>query len=596
MAKVWEKLRHELSLCNSTGLELTFCKWAQLIWPRLQRPATSGAVGQLDKFGIDLVDAEGNPRFAVVVQCKGRSPPKPLTSKDVVDAEKSVSAFVDSPYSCEVYVLIHNCQSGDPDHYRQLDQAVRRVVSVGKADQAFCWNVAQFSQHLSTWLRAELRDRLRDEGARLLESQKLNFRFGEVAISHVPASTADWEPRGSAPLRAQSPNTEVSIDLLLRHALTSRFLLLLGSFGSGKTTLTLTMAAARTLVVWVNAATLSDLLPNTGANVVLRRILEAINPFSADDPAVASLKNQLAAAELGVLLRNPESDAMVVIDALDESRVLQNVAAVATLCDALAELRSPLILTTRREHFDATFGNMSEILDRLTKKGRSNKSVKVVQLTNWGRPQVIQFMNACVLQAEDEEHDALSRLAKDIDEGVVQKAIGDLYKHPLFLQMLADAVVLWGKERTVHYRLIIREWCIGKILRDLNSQRVKPLESFDANQFVDLTLQLMEGVAAQLCVLGQRIQLLEELSSRQVESIASEVFGGRQIDIASIVGWTLLIPSRPRQGAVVPVKFFHRVFQEYFLARGLIRQGADTTNYPESVRRWLPVVREDLEM
>jgi hypothetical protein len=74
-----------------------------------------------------------------------------------------------------------------------------------------------------------------------------------------------------------------------------------------------------------------------------------------------------------------------------------------------------------------------------------------------------------------------------------------------------------GESRATNYRLVIREWCAGKIRRDLRSGRPKPLAVFDANQFVDLTLQLMERVAEHMYTDGTDIQLIRKWrSSRRI--------------------------------------------------------------------------------
>ena len=153
MTKVWDKLRDELSLSNSTELELRVCKWASLIWPGLQRLGSCAALASLDKDGIDLVDGGGGAsKLAVVIQCKGRLPPKPIAKEDIRAAEKSVTSFINSPYSCETYAFIHNSASGSADLYRELAQVVSRVSASGKAEQAFCWNIANFSNHLKQQL------------------------------------------------------------------------------------------------------------------------------------------------------------------------------------------------------------------------------------------------------------------------------------------------------------------------------------------------------------------------------------------------------------------------------------------------------------
>jgi len=52
----------------------------------------------------------------------------------------------------------------------------------------------------------------------------------------------------------------------------------------------------------------------------------------------------------------------LIIDGLDESRTYASARGMTQLTNELAELRCPVVLVTRKSHFDSTFGNLKRLL------------------------------------------------------------------------------------------------------------------------------------------------------------------------------------------------------------------------------------------
>ena len=59
---------------------------------------------------------------------------------------------------------------------------------------------------------------------------------------------------------------------------------------------------------------------------------------------------------------------------------------------------------------------------------------------------------------------------------------------------------------------------------------------------------------------------LETIDSNSVTRMAADILGGTTFDIASLVNVSLLIPVTQRRRSNVPIRYSHRVFQEYFTA------------------------------
>ena len=252
------------------------------------------------------------------------------------------------------------------------------------------------------------------------------------------------------------------------------------------------------------------------------------------------------------------------------------------LTNELAEFACPVILTTRKEHFDATFGNFQAQTEELTnKKGKEGAIVLELQL--WGMNEVQAFLEQAVRIANVRHRPKVSAFREAVSTGEVAGVFQDLYRHPLFLQMMLDLVVedeLLASSRAQ----LIAEWVERKIARDLESGRALPGRVIDRNAFIASMCELMTRVAALMTeeTDGRKI-LIEEISSSCVERIASDVFRDGSVDIAELVTASLLVPKSRRLTAEVKVGFFHRFFQEYFLAQAVLRGHTNDKGLPSVV-------------
>ena len=77
--------------------------------------------------------------------------------------------------------------------------------------------------------------------------------------------------------------------------------------------------------------------------------------------------------------------------------------------------------------------------------------------------------------------------------------------------------------------------------------------------------------------------LLEKLNSSAVERLATDVLGSTDVDIAMVVTTSVLVPAAKRQTDIIPVRFYHRVFHEFFLARYLYRNKLNCDRFPTEV-------------
>ena len=153
-------------------------------------------------------------------------------------------------------------------------------------------------------------------------------------------------------------------ELVLSPSTRSRWTLLTGHFGTGKTTTGLhaTKLAAHD-VIYVRGDDLIHTSGGYGTNAMLGRIADALALFDDYGDETRLFLQRVAGRTIAEFLRsNDGANITLFIDALDESRGYGAPEGVWKLINQIADLTCPIVLTTRREHFDSTFRNLSQAL------------------------------------------------------------------------------------------------------------------------------------------------------------------------------------------------------------------------------------------
>ena len=315
----------------------------------------------------------------------------------------------------------------------------------------------------------------------------------------------------------------------------------------------------------------------------MTRILDALAVFADFETDERGLFERLSAPMLRQLLQDPETDALLIIDALDENNTLRTPIAVTRFASALAEARCPVIMTTRLEHFRATFGNFDHMFDELSVKGGNMREVALLEsLEPWTDHEVLALVQA--VKEEAPQNEGIDDLAAELGSNAPPRWGEELLRHPLFLRMIVDLAAEGGAPGEGRASLIA-QWIWRKLTRDLKASRVTPVAVDDRNAFIEKMETVMTKVAGAMVeeVAGET-RLSDTISSDAVIEICEDVLQTKEIDLAAAISVTLLLPTAVRHRGSVPIRFSHRAFQEYFLARHLVGAGAAPDHYPPEVQ------------
>lgn len=584
----WMEKSGELASASGREFERQVLPLLQARWQDLVRPRE---IKGLDKHGIDLVVWDDSLAFPCVVQCKGLYQEEKLITAQLPQVLRSIAAFLRSPYRCRDYVLVHNRTGEDRDAHEAIEAALKSLIDAGKADNTFLWDRQKLIRESKEVLKRIIADRVSKRAADRLEQQRRFFLFGDVFVEKVPAKRTAW--RFTALQNAQATERQpepVDLAQIIKSVKKRKWTLLIGDFGIGKSTMALQSASSvGSNLLYARADELPNVERSIGTNYLMQNVLRSLELFPKLDDKSAEELERLSGTLLRKLLCNPETGMVLVIDGLDESPTYSSARGLVQLTNELEEIRSPIVLVTRKEHFDATYGNFESLMEHATRDLLSTKRGKkreatILELLAWSPVEVERFLEQCLSQCPDEGREGVARLLAAQRSGQLEEIFRGLHAHPLFLQMLVEVGVEDG-ELPANPALLIWEWTKRKIERDLRSGRSTPWPVRDVGVFVAEMLQLMAGVAgATLDEKGGTPFLTESLPEGVVLSFVPEQYRAAA-DISDIVSTSLLVPASRRMPSGTPIRFYHRVLQEFFLAVHLKTRGLEPP-LPVEVRFW----------
>lgn len=585
----WEQLKGDFATSTGNDLERLVLPIGRLFWRNLVR---TPRLREFDRAGADLVAIASDGSLSVAMQCKGFFADRRLDEAHYKQIEASLDKFIASPLSCEEFVVFHNQTGTNTEVTRRILHKLRHLVVLGKARTTRLWDRQTIVRDAKKRLDELLAERLREETRALLEQVTGLFRFGTVHISNVPYSEYLLKLVRYEPPNLQSVKQSAAgiVSNVIMHDETGRWTLLTGIFGSGKSTTALHAALdTHEIVAFVRCADIEFEHGFGGTNALLRRVTQSLHLFDDYDDEDRMVLEMLSGPALRVALSRPKSGAILILDGVDENRAFADSDGITRLVNALTELRCSIVLTTRQEHFDATYGNLENAIPELAR----TRETRLFKLEPWNKTQTTSFLEGAAALTSGAEQERLVDLASAVGKGVVARWPEELLNHPLFLQMIAELTVEEQTPATTVAK-VLEAWISHKIMRDLRAPRALPVVIHNRAAFADQIMAIMERVAVAMTSKTERgIELKETIDSSEVIGIAEAAFGTAGMDVATICGVSLLVPVTQRRKANVPMRFSHRIFQEFFTARHLLSAGMEPEEAPPSIAQLMAQLKID---
>lgn len=580
----WKQLSGLLEASVDRDLEVALLPLLRAFWPGLVRPR---GLGHFDKAGCDLVAHDEADGLEVVIQCKGFFATEGIGDSQLAQILKSIARFQKSQLRTGTYILVHNRDGRNREAAAAIDAALQGLVDAGRARSVLQWDRMGCLRALEQQLRETIEERLRAQSERLLDEMDALFECGSDYVEAVPVRQGRLRLKPNQPARfepGKAPLSATGLAARLASPRAAQWTLLIGLFGTGKTSAALHAARANPReVIYVPAAHVEPRRGEVGTNVLMSRITEALHLFDDFAPDERVQFQRLSGPVLRGMLSAQDSGKTLIIDALDENRGLASADEITRFASTLTELRCRVVLTTREEHFRATFANFDHLFSGLSRRGGGVRDIAVLEVQAWTAREVGAL--AASAAARHPGCIALERFRAAIAAGEATGWPEALVRHPFFLRMIVD-LLLEGAEPARNRAGLLADWTWAKLRRDLRTDRATPVPVTDLAGYLD-DIDAVHCAAARAMVAEAEgeLRLVETIGSEAFMALVSERFAVRCNDLAAAIGTAFVSPVTVRYRGAVALRFTHRAFQEYYLARALVADGAELAPYPPPVRR-----------
>jgi hypothetical protein len=587
----WRRLRGTLIQSLGRDFERAVLPPIRLFWPTTLQAIQ---LKEWDKQGIDLLCLSDEGHIQLAAQCKTSQKPD-LGEDEIRDALASIAKFRRAGHKCDTFLFLTNGDGRNPAYNTAVEKELSTLVAEGLARQAEFWPRPELLNRAFLRMKVILIGALRQQAMRRQSEFRELFRFGDVYLPTVPVEEEELILRLGSPCvrRSVTPGAVRPLTERLYDATRARWTLLTGVFGAGKTTAALEASSRGEYTsIFVAASELGRRSQRQGTASLKQEIADTLRIFGVGaDPIdgffVMDEKDEetftvMAGPALASVLRSETPDHVLVIDGLDENRRYLRPEGFQVLNNQLAELKCPIVLTTRFEHLSAMFGNFEALLEGLGTSRRSATPARLITLKPWTAAEVGLFVETAQRSAADEERKRLALFSDALKDGRLAQLYGDLPFHPLFLQFILDDVCSEGLA-TRHRTELIDSWVRRKILRDIDKHGSPIGGPIDRHEVVGKMTLLMEAVAGAMIEPGPEIGLTERTESGIIEQLSETLFGVK-VPISVLLLYGFIVPIAFRRDSELPIRFVLRIIQEYFLALYAKRHGLAANRFPPSVQ------------
>lgn len=574
-----KKYLTELSSKTNRDFQRACFELLQQIWPDIRYAKD---LRMFDRAGIDLyVPHPTSDNLAIAIQVKGFEVFQ-FCKSQLNQCIESINKFLQSDFLAHNYLLIINCRFIEDSALRaDLHERVKEIERRKKAKKADLLDLQRFLNLFFDNLSEILIKRIELQNKNHLELYEETMGSG-VYISDVPFTAEGYGSNGEKqtakinPLQHVSNYLEKRIKLVQirpgRH-LGKLWTVVVSEFGFGKTSLLLGLSKELKLRGFEALYVPIALIPPDGftsekgfIRCLLRIIFEQSEEIDIDLP-------QLWDVSLQDILRSKQHFVLL-LDGLDEHRDAYSHEGLRQIMNTVRELARHVIISVRKEFWDERSGSIEAAL------GTNERNRKILQLVEWSDKTIASYIIEAVRRSKTKNASRLDALLSLVTEGKYEEFYGDIPRRPLFLEMLVQDVITGEiKKRTVAQ--LYENYLWQKMERDIVSpfsqtiypMRPSPSDKIDLYDLQQRFQRMLEIIAIKAVIdvgNNEPVRLMEKFPEEWIKEAAIAA----KLPADSVLPYlmrTILVPvgKRTRKHTQLDIRFAHKSFQEYFLARYL---------------------------
>lgn len=523
----------------------------------------------VDRKGIDIYQISSSAKydFNIAFQCKGLE--TRFDKSQYQQCMASLAALRKANVRINKYYMLVNLKSKyfDLTLKKALVDQIKLLVTDKIANSAQLLDAEAFTGFLGGMIQLQLSKQIQRANNRFAKdyTRNMNQKF---YYESIPYQIGNKNGSNAADYVI---NKTIDIDKNTLRSTGKNWILVISEFGFGKTSLLFHLFdrirkhKQRCLYIPVALFSRDDFLYTTKFASRLLKIIEG------RDIDLSLTYNKVRSRLLHYQLQHENDQIILMIDGLDEQEELFKQDILKIFFKHISVFKCPIIFTIRKEMWDERYGNFSAAL------GKGNKKNKVkLMLDEWDDNDILSYLDihSHSVRSGIRAKKNIAEFRRLVEKGSYEKYYGDIPRRPLFLEMLISDI---GINRIQHRNIseIYSIYLKNKFLIDRQGAfsghaAKRPLSvSEDINKTFGIIFAILSKVAAKMVIgidKSNSMILSSYIEEKTVEKILAESGIPKTVELML---HSVLVPFGVRTNDNISLKFAHKSFQEFFLARSI---------------------------
>lgn len=513
----------------------------------------------MDNSGIDIYSFNTETNDIVLAfQCKGFELNK-FEKSQFDQCKKSIATFKKSGYKVENYTLIINLFVEGTDR-KELEKLLDELVSLGLAKKVMLLDINNYVKYVFKLIQNKIN----------LSILIANNRFSRIYkdameqmfyLKSVPFELLDKSSKRKNPSKYIHNTSILPINK-------SKWFFIISEFGFGKTSLLLNIYEIFfkddfiAIYLPINQFKSAEL---QFSSTISEKILSII--VDRDFDRSSTFDKLYIKGFLNILKTNDKL--VLMFDGIDENSNLYVENTLKSFFNSIRDFKSVCLFTLRKEFWDERQGTIDFAI------GKTRRFKDKLLLKDWSKLEILNYITS-FKDSFTIDIDGLKRIDKFykiVSSNNYSQFYGDIPKRPLFLEMLLRDLIE-NDLRLRNISQIFESYLLRKFQRDRdsiysNSISSRPLNiSGDIYKQVSRLFSVLEHVSYQMTIYDNFEIAQETLISEEKIEGDMKKHGVHEV-IEILLNSVLVCYNERKIGVDLMLKFSHKSFQDFFLARYL---------------------------
>ncbi len=549
--------------------------WLKFLYPEL---LDAKDLGEIDKEGVDLYLFNSDRKnYEKAFQCKGFE--KVFENSQLEQCIKSIKKFSKADVYAEEYYLVINVQLRG-DYAGKILTELNQLVENKNAGKVFLLNSNSFVSFYNKQLKKLILHKITESNKKFYDDYTsiMEQKFYYENVPYVEKDKTSKTPLEFILNSLNTSNEQKTISDINKGD--GKYIFIVSEFGFGKTTTLLELYHRcinnKLIPIYIPATILSN-SAFSGTSTITREIFKIL--FDDIESEESDKIIRFSSESMTSLLQN-ESNIVLMFDGLDEHLQFYKMEGLRTLFNSTSGFKTTCIFSFRKSFWEERYEDFNLAL------AKNKIKQDYIYLVEWGHDEISDyielFLSKNIERFSTIQLSRLNNLRQLISNNLYSEYYGDIPKRPLFLEMILRDVVS-GDIKKRNISELYLSYFLEKFDRDILGQFEKfapqrETPSLGIGALKTILLEIHEAVALS-CIKNETLVHPDE----SIDAIIENMFHERDIrhnmtqlgllnDIAKFLSISVLTPVSKRGYMNMKLKFVHKSFMEFFIARAICKE------------------------